>query len=323
MKIIGGEYELLETDIHEYFTDSGRSSIRLILESLKNKTFLIPNYICEIIIKIFNEYKISYSFYKINTNDLTIDQRSLNGKKYDVLYIINYFGQNNLLESIVDKERIVVEDNVFMPLFYNNNNLPLWIGFNSFRKISPLADGSIIKSTIPLYGSKIDNDKLEYSKNKYEAKNVKYKFIHNQQYTEKKYLDLFKLAENKLDRKKSISTISPYSLFRLIDFISQLENEYRIRRDNYSVLYENLYENAIKLKTNHPSFFVICVDNRDGLRNYLFTKKIYCPVHWPSIEGVTCKLNYKSLSIPVDSRYCKNDMVQISSFINKYMHSKK
>ena len=69
----------------------------------------------------------------------------------------NYFGQNNLLESIVDKERIVVEDNVFMPLFYNNNNLPLWIGFNSFRKISPLADGSIIKSTIPswIYSSNI------------------------------------------------------------------------------------------------------------------------------------------------------------------------
>ena len=61
-KVIGGEAELEKSELNEYFTDSGRSSIRLILNRLRGKIFLIPNYICEIIVKIFDEYEAEYSF---------------------------------------------------------------------------------------------------------------------------------------------------------------------------------------------------------------------------------------------------------------------
>ena len=37
MKIIGGEAELKKIDMNEYITDSGRSSLRLILQKLKKK----------------------------------------------------------------------------------------------------------------------------------------------------------------------------------------------------------------------------------------------------------------------------------------------
>ena len=65
MKIIGGEAELRQNELNEYFTDSGRSSIRLILNKLKGKYFLIPNHLCEIILKIFDEFEVNYSFYNI------------------------------------------------------------------------------------------------------------------------------------------------------------------------------------------------------------------------------------------------------------------
>jgi hypothetical protein len=317
MRIVGGETELLKTTLNEYFTDSGRSSIRLILEILKKKTFLVPNYICEIILKIFEEYEISFSFYKIN-NDLSIDYSSLIGKHYDVIYVINYFGVNHSINEIIDPSKIIVEDNVFSPLFYNKNNFPNWIGFNSFRKFSPLADGSLIKSSLTLPKDKIRNKDPEFSNIKYTAKDMKYNFLKYHRYSEKEYLDLFRIAENKLDSQTWINNISSYSLFRLFDFISGIEKEYKIRANNYNILYENLKDKAIELNTNYLSFFVLSVEKRDALRKYLFSKNIFCPIHWPSIAGVSCQISDMCLSIPIDSRYSTNDMMQIAAYVNNF-----
>ena len=106
-KIIGGEAELKINDLNEYFTDSGRSSLRLILDKLKDKYFLIPNYLCEIILKIFDEYEVKYSFYNIN-QDFSVDKESITIQQYDVLYIINYFGMNHEISNIVEPNKIVI-----------------------------------------------------------------------------------------------------------------------------------------------------------------------------------------------------------------------
>ena len=153
-KVIGGEVELEISELNEYFTDSGRSSIKLILNRLKGKIFLIPNYICEIIVKIFDEYEAEYSFYNIN-KDFSIDEESITNKQYDVLYIINYFGMNHKISNIIKTNKMVIEDNVFLPIFSNYQSCHKWVGFNSFRKISPLADGSLIKSSFSLSKSRI------------------------------------------------------------------------------------------------------------------------------------------------------------------------
>jgi len=321
MKTIGGETELKNNELNEYFTDSGRSSIRLILYKLKGKLFLIPNYLCGIILEIFNDFEINYSFYDIN-NDLLIDKESIINQRYDVLYIINYFGQNHNVSDIVNNNKVVVEDNVFSPFFINDQNYPNWIGFNSFRKISPLAEGSLIKSTFPLPDEKITNDSAEFSKIKYKAKDMKYHYLQYHQYSEEEYLKLFKLGESKLDEKVSINNISTYSLFRLFDFMSCIEKEYSVRKNNFNVLDEQLYDKAIKIKTIYPSFFILSVKKRDELRKYLFTKNIFCPVHWPPIEGVSNQLNDTFLSIPVDSRYNEKDMNKIASYVNKFYEAK-
>ena len=317
MKIIGGEAELRKNELNEYFTDSGRSSIRLILNKLKGKLFLIPNYLCEIILKIFYDYDVKYSFYNIN-KDLSVDKESITNQQYDVLYIINYFGENQDISNIVDTNKIVIEDNVFSPLFLNHQNYPNWVGFNSFRKISPLADGSIIKSSFPLSGNLIKKNPLTFSKIKYTAKDMKYRFLNNNQFSEKEYLNLFKLAESKLDEQTTINNISSYSLFRLFDFMSGIEKEYSVRKNNFNVLDKHLNDKAIKINTIYPSFYILSVERRNELRKYLFTKNIFCPVHWPPIKGVSSQLNDTFLSIPVDSRYNKKDMKKIASYVNQF-----
>lgn len=317
MKIIGGEAELRKNELNEYFTDSGRSSIRLILNKLKGKLFLIPNYLCEIILKIFYDYDVKYSFYNIN-KDLSVDKESITNQQYDVLYIINYFGENHDISNIVDANKIVIEDNVFSPQFLNHQNYPNWVGFNSFRKISPLADGSIIKSSFPLSSNLIKKNPSAFPKIKYTAKDMKYRFLNNNQFSEKQYLDLFKLAESKLDKQTTINNISSYSLFRLFDFMSGIEKEYSVRKNNFNVLDKHLNDKAIKINTIYPSFYILSVKKRNKLRKYLFTKNIFCPVHWPPIKGVASQLNDTFLSIPVDSRYNKKDMKKIASYVNKF-----
>jgi hypothetical protein len=284
MKIIGGEAELRKNELNEYFTDSGRSSIRLILNKLKGKLFLIPNYLCEIILKIFREYEVKYSFYNIN-KDLSVDKESITKQQYDVLYIINYFGENRDISNIVDKNKI---------------------------------DGSIIKSSFPLSGNLIKKNPSTFPKIKYTAKDMKYHFLNNNQFSEKQYLNLFKLAESKLDEQTTINNISPYSLFRLFDFMSGIEKEYSVRENNFNVLDKYLNDKAIKINTIYPSFYILSVERRNELRKYLFTKNIFCPVHWPPIKGVSNQLNDTFLSIPVDSRYNKKDMKKIASYVNQF-----
>jgi len=317
MKLIGGEIEMSQTNLYEYLTDSGRSSLRLLLHGLKTKKFLIPNYLCEIVLKVFNEHSIDYSFYAIN-GDLSIDISRIKKKDYDVLYIINYFGRNNDIYGVIPSDTTLVEDNVFLPIFEKPKNIDKWIGFNSFRKISPVADGSLIKSTIELSDELFFKEESEFAPIKYKAKNIKYNYIHNHKHSEEEYLDLFRLAESTLDAQNSINSIYSYSLFRIFDFLSTNEKEYSNRKENICVLKKYLRSKAININTQYPSFYVLSVDKRDELRKYLFEKSIYLPIHWPKVSGVENDLFNRLISIPVDSRYNEHDITKIAALISNF-----
>jgi len=318
MKIIGGEAELGQERPYEYITDSGRSSLRLLLHELKQKKFLIPNYLCKIILIVFKELEVDYSFYNIN-DDLSIDMGSIIKKNYDVLYIINYFGQYYDVYNAINDSTILVEDNVFLPLFDKPKNIDKWIGFNSFRKILPIADGSLIKSTIKLPDELITKKEAKFASIKYNAKKIKYEYLKNNKYSEQKYLTLFKLAESKLDEKHTINNISSFSLFRLIEFMARIEKEYSIRKENFDVLDKYLYNKAIRIRTNYPSFYVLSINQRDELKEYLLSKKVFLPVNWPKIDGLSNDLYNSQISIPVDSRYNKNDMIRVAELINNFL----
>ena len=92
-RLIGGEMEIKQNNEHYYFTDSGRSSLKLFIRSgNNNKTYLIPNFLCSVIEKTLIDEKVSFSFYHIN-QDLSIDFSSIQSKEFDVLYVIHYFGR--------------------------------------------------------------------------------------------------------------------------------------------------------------------------------------------------------------------------------------
>lgn len=317
MKIVGGEIQCMNDNLFNYVTDSGRSSLRLILKSIgRRKKILLPDFLCKIIIDIVKEHNMEYSFYKVE-EDLTT---SFKNKGFDILYVIDYFGKKNkiLQEPILD-DTIVIQDSVFLPDVERIGSIKNWIGFNSFRKISSLSDGSIIKSTKKLSEDLILKQEADFVALKYKAKYMKYEYCSKNRYSQKAYLSILNQAERLLDKQKNIYAVSMKSLFGLFKFYKNLDGEYSKRRRNYNMLKRYLKDLSINIETKYPSFYILAVENREQLREYLYTKNIFLPVHWPKSEKLKNPLYQKIISIPVDSRYDEKDMEKIASLILRFL----
>jgi len=303
MRPIGGELELKFNDFKVYFTDSGRSSLRLFLRSgdNRNKRYLLPNFFCDVIEHIFIEENIEYKFYNI-FEDLTIDIKYINNSDYDVLYVINYFGKYTNLSKINLDDKVLIEDNVFFHDFINHSNAKKWYGFNSLRKISTLADGSLIKTNIAIDKEKILKDKPEFSAIKYDAKQIKYAYINNGEFEESDYLDKFQNAEFLLNNQKNIYSISNESIFLLLGQIT----EQNIRKKRFNRLKSMFNDYTILHEVDYYSFFIMKVDKRDEFRKKLMTLNIFLPVHWP--KSTQDNDLYKFIiSIPLFEMYSDSD----------------
>jgi len=136
-----GKPRVGQTGCFTYLNEFGRDSLRMILERLKNKRFLVPDLYCPIIIELMDTLKVRHQFYHIK-DDLTIDWDSVNSDDYDVFYHIRYS------ETVSLEDKILLEDNVFHKDFELRTNKH--IAFNSWRKCTPLTSGSLIKSTMKL-----------------------------------------------------------------------------------------------------------------------------------------------------------------------------
>ena len=299
MRSIGGELEVQENTFDVFFTDSGRSSIRLFLRSGSNnkKRYLLPDFFCEIIEKIFIEEKVNYSFYKV-FEDLSIDVNYINSVDYDVLYVINYFGKSIDLSLIDLKEKFLLEDNVFNFDFTNHKNIEKWYTFNSYRKISTLADGSLVKTNLKIDLSLIQKEEAKFIQEKYKAKNIKYLYINSQIKQESEYLKAFKNGEESIDMQKDIFSMSQRSLYLLIN----QQIDYKIREERFYILYKLFSRFAILAQSDEYSFFVMSVENRDYFRKNLMKKNIFLPIHWPK-SSCANNLYEKIISIPLFENY--------------------
>lgn len=258
MRPIGGELELKSNEYKAYFTDSGRSSLRLFFRSYdnRNKRYLLPN----------------------------------------------YFGKHTDFSKVKLDDEIVIEDNVFFHNFDNHSNTKNWFAFNSFRKISTLADGSLIKTNIVIDGSIIIKDHSKFSSIKYNAKDIKYSYINNGEFEESDYLNKFQQAEALLNNQKNIYTISYESMLLLLS--QQYEQQIRCQR--FHILKSLFHDRAILNKVDYYSFFIMKLDKRDAIRRKLMDKNIYLPIHWP--QSTQTNNLYKSIvSIPLFETYNDND----------------
>lgn len=319
MYSFGGEMEWKHEDCFQYITDSGRSSLRLILqgEELEGHKFLIPDFICSSVIIELERNQVEYAFYHVNS-DLTLDIESIKNQSFDVLYLINYFGQEHDCAEFTGKGLKLIEDCRFMINFSPRDGFSAWAGFNSYRVNTAAADGSVLLSTFQLPKSLINTRPAPFSRFKYEAKRIKYEFIKNDEHCEEEFLTKFREAEKMIDEQEKIYQMSERSSMALFEFFRNYRKEKKVRRRNYKVLEYELGDRNVKLKTKFPSFFVLNVDRRDELRESLFAHNIFLPVHWQAPPGCSNPLYSRLLSVPVDSRYNIDDIVKVSNDIKNF-----
>ncbi len=305
MNPIGGEIELKKQHYYAHFTDSGRSSLRLFLRSRDNKTkkYLLPNFLCQIIEDVFIEENIDYKFYNIFEN-LTIDIDYIKNQEFDVLYIINYFGQITNLSNLDLDNTILLEDNVFLYNFNNHHNAKNWYAFNSFRKISAHPDGSMVKTTLfNIDKTLIQDISSPFAKVKIQAKHIKYDYKYLNLHTEDDYLSKFEKAEQLIDEQKDIYKISSNSIRLLLESNNHTQI---VQQKRFEKLYKILQSYCLNTNSKYYSFFTMSIPNRDKFRNKLKENRIFLPIHWP--QSTQKNSLYDSIiSIPLFENYSDSE----------------
>ena len=312
-KKVGGEIAFKKDDNYNYITDSGRSSLRIILTKLRKKKFLIPDFLCEIIVDIFKEKKIKFEYYSVDQN---LNIKISSNKKFDVLYIINFFG-NKINRQNKYEKKIIIEDNVFLAYFDNSKKYKRWIGFNSLRKVTPMVDGSVIKTTLRLDHNLITRQESTFVTYKTKALNLKYAQNELQISNEKKYLSLINYGENILNKQKKSYVMSNQSILDYSKFSLNFTKEKKIRKINFDALKSFLQKYSIKIKTEFYSFFPLLVENKTKIIKELFKHKIFLPSYYPKFNDLENNLYNSLLCIPVDSRYNKKDMNKVAKILLK------
>jgi len=315
MRPIGGEIELKSNDYNSYLTDSGRSSLRLFLRSEENsiKKFLIPDFFCSIIEDILIEENVNYSFYHVKS-DFSIDYDHIIKSKYDVLYIINYFGEYINLDKLNLENKILVEDNVFLYEFENHSQAKNWFAFNSYRKISSLADGSLVKTNLVVNSLLINKEEAKFVSVKNTAKKIKHEFVHEKQHTEKAYLNLFVEGELLIDRQKEIYSISSKSLNLLFSNVQ----EQRLLNKRFNKLKNVVGENKSMKYPVYYSFFVFSTNNKKSFMSLMRDNNIFLPNFWPKTSQDNI-LYDNLISIPLFNNYNESEFDIMLKFIKKFL----
>lgn len=276
MNPIGGEIAIKNNNEKSYLTDSGRSSLRFLLRNFnfKNKKFLVPDFFCDVIETVLKEENIDYSFYHIN-KDLSIDFLNVSEQSFDVFYVINYFGIIHDLSKLNLKNKTLIEDNVFSYYFFNNQKSQNWFGFNSFRKISPLTDGSLIKTNLDINGQ-INPKQSPFSKIKKTACEIKYEFLTEQHHSEPAYLELFNKGEELINEQKEIFSISANALSLL--FNEDFNNQTKLKERYFKL--QAIVHSKIEVP-NYFSFYPLTINNKLDFIKKLRSKNIFLPDFWP------------------------------------------
>jgi len=311
----GGEPAVGAATHLAYLTDSGRSSLRLILHSgFKDRYFLLPDFLCGVIPRVLEESGVRFGFYHVGPN-LEIDTSSVSGQDFDVLYAIDFFGKRAEYQGLATAGKWIVEDCVFMHEVTQRGVHPNWIGFNSFRKSSSLADGSVVLSRTPLRRELILAEEAPFAARKYQAKHLKQEFFDSRKGAESDYVGLSEQAEKMADEQKQIYSMSAESTARLFDLLACGDQEQARRRENAEILRQRLGHLEIGLGVEAPSHFVIAVAERDELRVRLRAQRIFLPSHWPRTHGPDNVLYRELQAIAVDSSYAADEIARVADAI--------
>lgn len=316
------------------WTDSGRSAIKIIQKTLNCKKVLLPEYICESVIKCFDMSLIE--FYHID-DKFQIDLDDLEAKmveSVDLVYICHYYGylqDKKTLSKIKENAKkfdIIILEDITQSLFSIQEEIGDYL-IASVRKWVPIANGGVLYTNEnPKFSVEINSCLSTSSDNdRVNGMILKKLYLDNRYDTNYMYRKIFQESEERIDHSQEIKVISDFSKFVLK--CTDIDEIISRRKRNAEHLKKGLDEIGLVSFRNFnseecPFAMPIRVKNRDDFRKYLISKRIYCAVHWPFFDikkeqRRQAKDNAKELlSLPIDQRYTEEDMDYLLSVIKEY-----
>ena len=300
---------------------SGRSALCAIIADAKNKRNVkkvyLPSWCCDSMILPFLKNGIEVKFYPVYFDAGKLIQEIPEVEEDEMILVLDYFGYS-LGSEKVKGEGVVIRDvthSVFSKSYndadYYFGSLRKWCGF--------LTGGFAVGVSSPI----LEADEC-YINMRRQAMKEKAEYICGES-DNKGYLSVYAAAEDLLDKYTvSGADKNDILLASKVD-VSFLKER---RRSNASLLLEAFSDVAVfnSLGDDDCPLFVPIVlpeGERDELRRFLISHKIYCPVHWPIselhvLDQKTDSVYKRELSLVCDQRYDIEDMSRIIETVNEF-----
>ena len=343
----GGEFELdrpvfgavakLETITHGLrgtWSASGRSALGQILRLLLSEGVShvhLPAYLCDSILLPVRALGLNYSFYPVDDRFVAYPDPP-NGS---AVLLIHYFGKINEATKALRAESgssfHLVEDacQALLSDWCRPQNKRI------FYLISPRKFGPA-----PLGGwcnIQVSNDERSEADESESFRSLAARLLkavyqaqptHGvDEYIEEFYLRAFRQVD---DRLSSLDAAIPEWVLRMIAGIDW-PGAARGRVGNHAALSDALGRHVETPFDTYedgevPLGHVICLSNRDVVREKLAAKRAFCPVHWRLPNEVSERsfpgahtLSQRCLTLPVDQRYTPEHMSRLAGLVKEFV----
>ena len=312
---------------NEAYLLSGRTALKYIIDDLRKsrnvRKALLPSYCCDSMILPFVQSGISVDFYQVHCDRLDYPY----GTDADIVLLIDHFGyvndQNGNIACLEKQAgKIILYDSTHK--LDGNKMVERFAdyAFCSYRKWFFCNYAKAVKHQDQFHVAGMLRQNDRFLKMRESAAHKKEMYITGRISDKQSFLSDFQTAEQILDGDYVGYAGSPVDV-NVEEIVSQ-------RRENAAYLISKLKEIPNisiwreKVGPNDTPLFVpILVDPciRGGLRNYLISKGIYCPIHWPqsTYHVVKNELYDMELSLVCDQRYDYADMERIACSIKDFM----
>ena len=243
---------------------------------------------------------------------------------------MNHKNINKIIKNNYNHKFIVDDSHSFLNAQFNFKKYKNCEVFFSLRKFVPRIAG---KSSVKNESKKINNNYKKFFQDNINLKKIrfnyfKFPFKNIDKNFEEKMISKFQNHEKIL--KNIFSSRTPSFVLDYLNSINWLKVK-KIRQRNFKYLSNKLkkkFEIVNICNSNKniiPLFLLLKIDKeRDRIREYLFSKRILAPIHWPKNKIINYKnfnnerkMKESFLSIPIDQRYNLDDMEYIFKELNK------
>lgn len=305
---------------------NARCGIRLLVERLSPQQTWMPSYLCGAMLDAVDPRVTRLQFFPIDEG-LAIESRNWlnNVRPGDLVFFVDYFGfplDQDCAREVRQRGGIVVEDACQALLSGHVGECADFVLYSP-RKFVGVPDGGVLEARKVL---KLPEVLLGKPPERWRLKAVEAAVLRREFDRcggERDWFRLFREVEDEYPvGHYAMSDLSAALLRSALDYVAIA----RRRRENYQTLADALGRWAVLPDLQPdvvPLGFPIRCKSRDVVRERLFSRHIYPPVHWdirgrvPDTFLASHRLSLNIMTLPCDQRYDRSHLARLVSSLSE------